>query len=149
MKVELYDTTLRDGSQREGISLTVKDKISIARKIDELGVQYIEGGWPGSNPKDAEFFARAGELNLGNAKLVAFGSTCRPKAKPENDSNLLSLVSAGTGVVNIVAKGSDLHVLHVLKTELDENLRMIRESIKFLKSKNLIVFIDVEHAFDG
>ena len=149
MKVELYDTTLRDGSQREGISLTVKDKISIARKIDELGVHYIEGGWPGSNPKDAEFFARAEELNLGNAKLVAFGSTCRPNAEPENDSNLLSLVSAGTGVVNIVAKGSDLHVLHVLKTELEENLRMIRESIKFLKSQNLVVFIDVEHAFDG
>jgi len=147
--VELYDTTLRDGSQREGISLTVEDKISIARKIDELGIHYVEGGWPGSNPKDAEFFSRARELNLVQAKLVAFGSTCRPGAEPEQDTNLLSLVESGVSVVNIVAKGSDLHVRQVLQVELKENLRMIRQSIEFLKSKHLEVFVDVEHAFDG
>ena len=147
--VELYDTTLRDGSQREGISLTVKDKISIARKIDELGVRYIEGGWPGTNPKDDEFFARAGELDLVNATLVAFGSTCRPGGVPEKDPNLLSLVNSGVRVVNIVAKGSDLHVTQVLHVELEENLRIIKQSIEFLRSKDICVFVDVEHAFDG
>lgn len=147
--VELYDTTLRDGSQREGISLTVKDKITIARKIDELGVSYIEGGWPGSNPKDAEFFSQAKDLGLCHARLVAFGSTCRPGASPEKDANLLSLVNSGVNVVNIVAKGSDLHVRQVLQVDLEENLRMIRQSIEYLKSSGMEVFVDVEHAFDG
>lgn len=147
--VELYDTTLRDGAQREGISLTVKDKIAIARKIDELGIGYIEGGWPGSNPKDVEFFSQAKELDLQNARLVAFGSTCHPGGKPEQDANLLSLVESGVAVANIVAKGSDLHVRQVLQVELEENLRMISKSIEFLKSHNLEVFVDVEHAFDG
>ncbi len=148
-RVDLYDTTLRDGSQREGISFTVKDKLSIASKIDQLGIHYIEGGWPGSNPKDAEFFKRAREIKLKNARLVAFGSTCRPGLKPEDDSNLKMLIDSGVGVVNIVAKGSDMHVSQVLETSLEENLRMIKDSVSYLKSQGLEVFVDIEHAFDG
>lgn len=149
MRVELYDTTLRDGSQREGISLSVKDKLSIAARIDQLGIHFIEGGWPGSNPKDAEFFSLAGDLELSNAKLVAFGSTCRPGDEAAGDSNLLSLAASGADVVNIVAKGSAMHVTQVLQTTLDENLRMISDSIRFLKARGLTVMVDIEHAFDG
>jgi len=149
MKLELYDTTLRDGAQREGISMTVKDKLAIAAKIDELGIHYIEGGWPGSNPKDVEFFQQAKNLTLHNARLVAFGSTCKPGTDPAKDDNLSALVNSGAGVVNIVAKGSDLHVKQVLEVTLEENLRMISESVDFLKKCGLTVFVDIEHAFDG
>ena len=148
-QVELYDTTLRDGAQREGISFSVVDKLQITQKLDELGIHFIEGGWPGSNPKDIEFFSKARSLTLSHAKLVAFGSTRRPKAKAETDANLLALVSAGVKVVTIVGKGSELQVTQVLETTLEENLSMIADSIRYLKAKGLTVFFDAEHFFDG
>ncbi len=147
--VELYDTTLRDGAQSEGISFSVVDKLHIARKLDALGVCYIEGGWPGSNPKDAEFYRRAGELKLKNAKIVVFGSTRRANVKTEEDTYLSVLLNSGARYATLVGKGSDLHVLNVLKTTLDENLKMIADSIRFLRSKGITVFWDVEHYFDG
>jgi 2-isopropylmalate synthase len=145
----LYDTTLRDGAQSEGISFSVVDKLHIARKLDELGIHYIEGGWPGSNPKDAEFYRRVKELKLKNAKIVAFGSTRRAGIKAEEDNNLLMLVEAGVDYATLVAKSSNLHVERVLKTTLDENLAMIADSIRFLKRKGIQVFFDAEHFFDG
>jgi 2-isopropylmalate synthase len=148
-RVELYDTTLRDGTQMEGISLSVDDKIKIARKLDEIGVHYIEGGWPGSNPKDAEFFARAGELHLRNARLAAFGSTRRAGGTAKDDPNLRALVEAKTPVVTIVGKGSDQQVLHILETTLKENIAMLQDSIAFLKAQGLTVIWDAEHFFDG
>jgi len=148
-KVVLYDTTLRDGAQSEGISFSVVDKLNIARKLDELGIHYIEGGWPGSNPKDAEFFEKAGKLKLKHAQIVVFGSTRRVGAKAEEDNFLTLLVKSGAKVATIVGKGSDLQVLNVLKTTLDENLKMIADSIKYLKSHGMKVFWDVEHYFDG
>ncbi len=147
--IELYDTTLRDGTQMEGISLSVEDKLKIARKLDELGVHYIEGGYPGSNPKDIEFFARAGELNLKNARLAAFGSTRRAGGRADTDPNLKALVEAGTPVVTIVGKAHDRHVTHILETTLEENLAMLGDSIRFLKQHGLTAFLDAEHFFDG
>ncbi len=147
--VQLYDTTLRDGAQQEGISFSVEDKLKISRKLDELGVHFIEGGWPGSNPKDAEFFARAKELDLSRAMLCAFGSTRRPHTEAKEDPNLLALVEAGTRIVTLVGKSWDLHVTRVLGTTLEENLAMIADSIDLLKSKGLMVFFDAEHFFDG
>jgi 2-isopropylmalate synthase len=148
-QIQLYDTTLRDGAQREGISFTVEDKLRIAKKLDELGIHFIEGGWPGSNPKDNEFFAKAKGLNLSHALLAAFGSTRRPKTKAEDDPNLRTLLDAETKVVTLVGKSWDLHVTQVLETTLAENLRMIADSIAFLKSKGRQVFFDAEHFFDG
>ncbi len=148
-QIQLYDTTLRDGAQREGISFTVEDKLRIAKKLDELGVHFIEGGWPGSNPKDDKFFARAQGLVLSHALLVAFGSTRHPKTKAEKDLNLRALLAAETEVVTIVGKSWDLHVSQVLETNLAENLRMIADSISYLKSKGKRVFFDAEHFFDG
>jgi 2-isopropylmalate synthase len=148
-KVQLYDTTLRDGAQREGISFSVVDKLNIARKLDELGIHFIEGGWPGSNPKDIEFFEKAKSLTLSHSKLVAFGSTRHPKAKAETDANLLALADAGVKVVTIVGKSSSLQVTQVLETTLEENLSMVADSIKYLKAKGLTVFFDAEHFFDG
>jgi 2-isopropylmalate synthase len=147
--VQLYDTTLRDGTQGEGVSFSIQDKLQIARKLDELGIHYIEGGWPGSNPKDAEFFSKARGLALSQAVVVAFGSTCRPKTAPEKDDNLLALLQAQTPVVTIVGKSWDLHAREVLETTLRENLRMIGESVRFLKSQGRTVFYDAEHFFDG
>jgi len=147
--VRIYDTTLRDGVQSEGIVFSLVDKINIARKLDELGVHYIEGGWPGSNPKDAEFFERARDLSLKKAKIAVFGSTRRVGLKPEEDNNLVMLVNAGAEVATIVAKASDLQVEHVLKTTLEENLSMIADSIRYLKANGLTVFLDAEHYFDG
>ncbi len=149
LQVQLYDTTLRDGAQQEGISFSVEDKLKIARKLDELGIHFIEGGWPGSNPKDVEFFNRAQDLNLSQAVLCAFGSTRRPHIKPEKDPNLQALIDAKTTVVTLVGKTWDKHVTHVLETTLEENLLMIADSIDYLKSKGLIVFFDAEHFFDG
>jgi 2-isopropylmalate synthase len=149
LTLQLYDTTLRDGAQREGISLSVVDKLNIARKLDELGIHFIEGGWPGSNPKDVEFFDRARKLKLINSVLVAFGSTRHPKAKTETDANLLALANAGAKVVTIVGKSSELQVIQVLETTLEENLSLIADSIRYLKSKGLKVFFDAEHFFDG
>jgi 2-isopropylmalate synthase len=147
--VELYDTTLRDGAQSEGISFSVVDKLNIAQKLDELGIHYIEGGWPGSNPKDAEFFEKARQLKLKKAKLVVFGSTRRRNTKAEKDKNLTMLTSAGVKVATIVGKSSELQVAQVLETSLEENLNMVADSIKYLKSKGLTVFFDAEHFFDG
>jgi 2-isopropylmalate synthase len=149
MTVRLYDTTLRDGTQREGLSLSVEDKVKIARAADRLGVDYIEGGWPGSNPKDAEFFRRIREEPLDQARIAAFGSTRRAGIRPEDDSNLLALLDAGTSVVTLVGKSSVLHVERVLETSREENLRMISESVDFLKRAGKEVVYDAEHFFDG
>ena len=147
--VQLYDTTLRDGAQSEGISFSVVDKLHIVQKLDELGIHFIEGGWPGSNPKDAEFFDKAKNLSLTNSVLVAFGSTRYPRAKAETDANLLALANAGVKAVAVVGKSSELQVTQVLETTLDENLSMIADSIRYLKAKGLTVFFDAEHFFDG
>ncbi len=148
-QVQLYDTTLRDGAQSEGISFSVVDKLNIARRLDGLGIHFIEGGWPGSNPKDIEFFQKAKSLTLSHSRLAAFGSTRRPKAKADEDANLLALVDAGVKVATIVGKSSELQVVQVLETTLEENLSMVSDSIKYLKSKGLTVFFDAEHFFDG
>ena len=147
--VQLYDTTLRDGAQKEGISFSVVDKLNIAKKLDELGIHFIEGGWPGSNPKDVEFFVKAQGLPFSHAQLVAFGSTRRPKTSAETDANLQALASAGVKVVTIVGKSSELQVTKVLETTLEENLGMITDSIGYLKAHGLTVFFDAEHFFDG
>ena len=149
MKVQLYDTTLRDGAQQEGISFAVADKIKITQKLDELGIHFIEGGWPGANPKDTEFFLKARGLKLKNSILVAFGSTRHPASKVGTDAGLQALVEARTKVVTIVGKAWDLHVTQVLEINLKNNLRLVAESVDFLKSKGLTVFFDAEHFFDG
>ena len=149
MRVELYDTTLRDGAQMEGISLSVDDKLKIAAKLDELGMHYIEGGWPGSNPKDVEFFERAKSLKLKNAKLAAFGSTRRVGGSVEDDANLKALLDAETPVVTLVGKANDVHVRDVLETTTEENLAMIADSVRFFKEQGRTVFFDAEHYFDG
>jgi 2-isopropylmalate synthase len=149
MQVQLYDTTLRDGAQMEGISFSVEDKLKITRKLDELGVHYIEGGWPGSNPKDVEFFARAQSLQLRHAQLAAFGSTRRAGGSAESDANLRALLDAGTPVITIVGKANDVHVRDVLETTTEENLAMIADSVRFLKQQERTVFFDAEHYFDG
>ena len=148
--VEIYDTTLRDGAQLEGISLTVADKLRIAEQLDRLGVHYIEGGWPGSNPKDEEFFARARtELNLERSRLVAFGSTRRVNGDAAGDATLANLLAAETEVVCIVGKASAYHVTEALRTSLDEGVAMVVDSIRYLKSRGRTVFFDAEHFFDG
>ncbi len=148
--VEIYDTTLRDGAQLEGISLTVDDKLRIADQLDRLGVHYIEGGWPGANPKDEEFFERARtELDLTTSKLVAFGSTRRVKGRVDDDPTLANLVAAGTEVVCIVGKAWDYHVTEALRTTLEEGVAMVADSVRYLKEQGLVVFYDAEHFFDG
>ena len=150
LPIEIYDTTLRDGTQREGLSLTVDDKLRIAGLLDELGVQYIEGGWPGANPKDTEFFARASkELELATSTLVAFGATCRPGGEAATDPQLRALLDAATPVICIVAKSWDYHVTEALRTDLDEADRMVRDSVAYLVSQGRRVFLDAEHFFDG
>ena len=148
--VDVYDTTLRDGSQQEGMSLSVEDKLRVARQLDHLGVAYIEGGWPGANPKDEEFFRRVpSELRLERATLVAFGSTRRAGVRAGKDATLRQLVAAGTEVVCIVAKSSDLHVREALRTSLEEGVAMVADSVAFLVASGLRVFLDAEHFFDG
>jgi 2-isopropylmalate synthase len=148
--VDILDTTLRDGSQQEGLSLTVDDKLRVAEQLDRLGVTFIEGGWPGANPKDVEFFERAStELRLSTATLVAFGSTRRAGARAEDDEVLRHLVEAGTPVVCIVAKASRTHVVDALRTTTDEALAMARDSVSFLRGQGLRVLFDAEHFFDG
>lgn len=147
--MQLYDTTLRDGAQQEGISFSVEDKLKICQKLDELGIDFIEGGWPGSNPKDNEFFARAQDLHLDHAILVAFGSTRHPDCAVEDDPNLRALINAKTKVVTIVGKAWDKQVTQVLETTLDENLRMVADSVRYLRSNGVRVFFDAEHFFDG
>jgi 2-isopropylmalate synthase len=147
--LELYDTTLRDGSQREGISYTLDDKIRIAERLDAFGVTFIEGGWPGSNPKDVEFFARARDLDLKHAVIAAFGSTRRASLGPENDASLRAMLEAKTKVCTIFGKSSTLHVTEVLRTTLEDNLKMIEETVAYLVSEKRRVVYDAEHFFDG
>jgi len=148
-QIFVYDTTLRDGTQREGISLSCDDKLRIAQKLDDLGVAYIEGGWPGSNPKDVEFFERAGELNLAHARIAAFGSTCRVGTDPAEDTNIQAMLNSGAPVCTVVGKSWGLHVKDVLKTTPEENLRIIKESVGYLISQGREVVYDAEHFFDG
>jgi len=148
-RVALYDTTLRDGAQREGISLSCADKLRIARRLDELGVAFIEGGWPGSNPKDAEFFERTREMVWQRAVVTAFGSTCRVGSEPGHDANIRALLDARTTVCTVVGKTSPLHVQEVLRTSLEENLRVISESLGYLREHGRRVIYDAEHFFDG
>ena len=146
----IYDTTLRDGAQQEGLNLSVHDKLTSARHLDDLGVGFIEGGWPGANPKDTEFFKLAAkELKLKNATFVAFGATRRANTKAADDVLLRALAESGAPVVTLVAKSHDRHVELALKTDLQENLAMIKDSIKFLRQGGQRVFLDAEHFFDG
>ncbi|MEW6088031.1 MAG: citramalate synthase [bacterium] len=148
-KLKIYDTTLRDGSQGEGVSFSLEDKLRIVKKLDELGVHYIECGWPGSNPKDEFFFQEVKKLRLLQAKVSAFGSTRKPGSKVNEDSNTHALLSAGTEVITIFGKSWDFHVKKALETTLGENLRMISDTVCFLKSKKREVIYDAEHFFDG
>ncbi|HXG66796.1 MAG TPA: citramalate synthase [Blastocatellia bacterium] len=149
MKIKIYDTTLRDGTQGEGVAFSVEDKLQVARKLDELGVDYIEGGWPGSNVKDEEFFRRARSLRLTHAKIAAFGSTCHPRHRAEDDPNLRALLEAETPVVTIFGKTWNLHVTKALGISLAENLELIAASVAYLKSRGREVIYDAEHFFDG
>ncbi len=148
-RITIYDTTLRDGTQGEGVSLSVSDKLKIAHRLDTLGVDYIEGGWPGSNPKDAAFFQQARARTWDHARITAFGSTRRPNAAVADDPNIQALLDAGTGWVTLVGKSWTLHVDEVLETTRDENLAMIAESIAYLRAQGRAVFYDAEHLFDG
>jgi 2-isopropylmalate synthase len=147
--IQIYDTTLRDGTQSEGFNLSANDKIRIAQKLDELGVAFIEGGWPGSNPKDAEFFEKARQLTWKNAQIAAFGSTCRIKGGPEDDANIKALIDSGAPVCTIFGKTWMLHVLEVLKTTPEDNLRIIEQSVAYLRGQGRRVIYDAEHFFDG
>jgi 2-isopropylmalate synthase len=149
MTIQIYDTTLRDGTQREGMSLSCADKLRIARKLDELGVAFIEGGWPGSNPKDAEFFERAQDIPWQTALIAAFGSTCRAQGTPQDDTNIQALLDAHTPVCTVVGKSWTLHVADVLRTTLDDNLRIIEQSLAYLRAQGRRVIYDAEHFFDG
>jgi 2-isopropylmalate synthase len=147
--IKIYDTTLRDGSQAEGIAFSVEDKIRIAQKLDELGIHYIEGGWPGSNPKDLQFFQEIRPVLLLHAKIVAFGSTCRAETQPQNDPNIQALIEAGTETVTLFGKSWDIHPLEALNISLDQNLEIIHQSVRFLKDQVSEVMFDAEHFFDG
>jgi 2-isopropylmalate synthase len=148
--IEIFDTTLRDGLQVEGVTATVEDKLRIAEQLDHLGVHYIEGGWPGANPKDIEFFERASrELKLATSTFVAFGSTRRPRGRSDDDPTLRHLLDAGTSAVCIVAKSWDYHVVEALQTSLDEGEAMIADSVRFLTGEGRRVLVDMEHFFDG
>lgn len=148
--LHVYDTTLRDGAQQEGLNLSVSDKLAIAAHLDELGVGFIEGGWPGANPKDTEFFARAQrELKLNNATLAAFGATRRVGGRAADDPLVRALVDSGASVVTLVAKSHVRHVESALRTTLAENLEMVRDTVSFLRSEGRRVFLDAEHFFDG
>src|SRR2546426_2028096 len=148
-RIEIYDTTLRDGSQGEGISFSREDKLKILRCLDSFSIDFVEGGWPGSNPKDVDFFQAARDMPLGHARLAAFGSTCRPGKPPEDDQNLRALLDVGTPVVTIFGKSWKLHVIEVFRTTFEENLRMIEESVRYLAGEDRYVIYDAEHFFDG
>jgi 2-isopropylmalate synthase len=147
--ITIYDTTLRDGTQAEGISVSLEDKLRIAKRLDQFGIHYVEGGWPGSNPKDLQFFKEVKKLDLKNTKVAAFGSTRRANCEAKDDANLQSLVQAQTEVITIFGKSWNLHVTDVFKTTLKENLAMISDTVRFLKSKKKEVIFDAEHFFDG
>lgn len=148
-RIELYDTTLRDGAQTEGISFSVSDKLKICEKLDDLGVDFIEGGWPGANPKDVSFFRSAKRLKMKTSRIVAFGSTCRAHTTPARDKVLKGLLDAETASVTIFGKCWDLHVREVFRIDLRENLKMVEGSVAFLRSKGRQVIFDAEHFFDG
>ena len=149
LDIQIYDTTLRDGSQGEGISFSLDDKIKIARKLDYLGISYIEGGWPGSNPKDLEFFQTMRDYSWENAQLTAFSSTRKAGVSVKQDSNIRALLESGVKVATIFGKAWDFHVIRALETSLEENLSMVRDTIAYLKESGLQVFFDAEHFFDG
>src|SRR5258706_7058271 len=146
--IEIYDTTLRDGTQGEGVTFSVMDKLRIAEKLDAFGVHYIEGGWPGSNPKDIEFFEQAKAKKFKHARLAAFGSTRRKNVKVEADDQVRLLLEAATPVVTIYGKTWLLHVKEVLRTTPEENLAMISDTVRFLKEHGKFVIYDAEHCFD-
>lgn len=146
-KISIYDTTLRDGAQGEGISFTVEDKLKITKKLDEFGVEYIEAGNPGSNPKDLEFFERLKKLKLKNAKIVAFGSTRRANVLVLEDANVISMMNANTKAVAIFGKSWDFHVTDIIRTTLEENLKMIKDTISYFKENGKEVIFDAEHFF--
>jgi 2-isopropylmalate synthase len=148
-RIEIYDTTLRDGAQTEGISFSVEDKIRISEKLDELGIHYIEGGWPGSNPRDLEYFKKVKKLKLGTSRIVAFGSTHRPKHKVSDDAMFKSLLEADVQLITIFGKTWDFHVREALKISLQENLDIVYDSVAYLKKHVETVFFDAEHFFDG
>lgn len=148
-KILFYDTTLRDGSQAEGISLSSQDKVLIAKRLDQFGIHYIEGGWPGSNPKDMEFFTMVKKAGIRKAKIAAFGSTRRAHVKVKEDSQIRALLEAGTKVVTVFGKSWDMHVTEVFKTTLKENLLMVYETVAYLKDRKIEVIFDAEHFFDG
>jgi|TARA_B110000263_G_scaffold220223_1_gene207942 2-isopropylmalate synthase len=148
-KIEIYDTTLRDGTQQSGINLSLEEKLLITKKLDELGVDFIEGGFAGSNPKDEEYFRRVKELSLQNSKIVSFGQTRKANNDTQNDIFIKALLSAETDFVTIVGKSSAYQVEKIIKTSLEENINMISDSVSFLKEKNKEVFFDAEHFFDG
>ena len=146
----LYDTTLRDGSQQEGLTLSVADKLAVARHLDDLGVTYIEGGWPGAVPRDTEFFARAAtELELSTARLAAFGATRKAGVDVTEDQQVRALVDSGAPTITLVAKSDLRHVTGALRTTAEENLAMVRETVEHLVGLGREVFVDAEHFFDG
>ncbi|MBW2239426.1 MAG: citramalate synthase, partial [Deltaproteobacteria bacterium] len=147
--IMLYDTTLRDGTQGENISFSAKEKIQIAQRLDDFGIHYIEGGWPGSNPRDMEFFDLAQKTEFKNSRITAFGSTRKPRIDPADDPNLQALIKSNTPAVTIFGKTWDLHVKQVMNNTLEENLAMIRDSVSFLKQHGREVIYDAEHFFDG
>src|SRR5882724_8002764 len=149
MRVFTFDTTLRDGTQGEAVSFSAEDKVLIAHKLDELGIDYIEGGWPGSNPKDKEFFARAKDMQLKHARLVAFGATRFARNKVEEDPSIQALIESGTPVVSIFGKSWDLHVKRALGITEEENLQLISDTVRYLKDHGKEVIYDAEHFFDG
>src|SRR3954471_8285193 len=151
MTYQVFDTTLRDGAQREGITYSVTDKLAVARLLDQLGVGFIEGGWPGALPKDTEFFARAadGELALKHAVLVAFGATRKAGVRVQDDPQVQALLDSRASVITLVAKSSIWHVTDALHTTLEENLAMVRDTVAYLRADGRRVFVDCEHFFDG
>ncbi|HQN18956.1 MAG TPA: citramalate synthase, partial [Syntrophobacteraceae bacterium] len=148
-EVKLYDTTLRDGTQAEDFSVSVEDKVMIALKLDDLGIHYIEGGWPGSNPRDVEFFKEIQNYQLKNAQIAAFGATCHPNKTPETDPNLKAVVAAKTPVATIFGKSWTVHVHDALRTTLERNLHLIEASLACLRPQVKTLFYDAEHFFDG
>ena len=148
-QVSLYDTTLRDGTQGEGFQLSGLDKLRIAHRLDEFGADYIEGGWPGSNPKDVEFFKAAADEEWGHARIAAFGSTRRHDKAVEDDAQVKLLIDAATPVITIFGKSWKLHVAEVLKTTPEENFAMICDTVRYLKEADREVIYDAEHFFDG
>ena len=147
--IKIYDTTLRDGTQGEGVSFTVAAKLRVAEKLDQFGIDYIEGGWPGSNPRDMAFFDEAKKLDLQHAKIAAFGSTRRASLSAEEDPQLKMLLDADTPVVTIFGKTWLLHITEILRTTAEENLKMIEDSVRFLTENGREVIYDAEHFFDG